>query len=138
MKVTVNADKRYYLDEKNIVHPDAVITTMEIFNAAKIGLYDAFYDKKYKAAGPLTEISYASWLKETFHVNAYYAAPIVRYANAALSSQTELHQMYIRNGFEDIKTRKGKITATEEDLAKKKAVKNSIREMDKALPKMQA
>lgn len=128
MKVTANADKRYYLDEKNIVHPDAVITTMEIFNAAKIGLYDAFYDKKYKAAGPLTEISYASWLKETFHVNAYYAAPIVRYANAALSSQTELHQMYIRNGFEDIKTRKGKITATEEDLAKKKAVKNSIRE----------
>lgn len=57
MKVTVNADKRYYLDEKNIVHPDAVITTMEIFNAAKIGLYDAFYDKKYKAAGPLTEVS---------------------------------------------------------------------------------
>ena len=57
---TVNADKRYYLDEGDIVNAGSLVDTISIFNDMKIRLYNALYDKKYLDAGPLTAQTYSA------------------------------------------------------------------------------
>ena len=45
---TINADKRYYLDEDEIQNVESLIQTMERFNHIKIKLYNCLYDKSFK------------------------------------------------------------------------------------------
>ena len=60
---TINADKRYYIDENLIVNPDSLINTEHQFNDMKIQMYNLLYDKKYKGSGILTKDTYSKWCK---------------------------------------------------------------------------
>lgn len=63
---TINADKRYYLDEDEIQNVESLIQTMERFNHIKIKLYNCLYDKSFLKRGPLLEETYSSWLKRNY------------------------------------------------------------------------
>ena len=44
---TINADKRYYIDENLIINSDSLVDTEYRFNDMKIQMYNLLYDKKY-------------------------------------------------------------------------------------------
>ena len=71
---TINSDKRYYLDENTIENAASFLQTMRVFNDAKIDLYNALYDQKYLASGPLIDHAYPVFLKEKYKTNDYYNA----------------------------------------------------------------
>ena len=56
---TINADKRYYIDENLIINSDSLVDTEYRFNDMKIQMYNLLYDKKYKNTGILTENTYS-------------------------------------------------------------------------------
>ena len=62
---TINADKRYYIDENLIINSDSLVDTEYRFNDMKIQMYNLLYDKKYKNTGILTENTYSKWCKDT-------------------------------------------------------------------------
>ena len=64
---TINADKRYYLDEDEIQNVESLIQTMERFNHIKIKLYNCLYDKSFLKRGPLLEETYSSAEKELWN-----------------------------------------------------------------------
>ena len=123
----INSDKRYYLDEKTIENAASFLETMRVFNDAKMDLYNALYDQKYLASGPLIDHAYPVFLKEKYKTNDYYNAAIYLAASGSISSQKELKKYYITTITADLKTRDEKIQTIQEALDKKKAVKNSIR-----------
>ena len=124
---TINSDKRYYLDENTIENAASFLQTMRVFNDAKIDLYNALYDQKYLASGPLIDHAYPVFLKEKYKTNDYYNAAIYSAASGSISSQKELKKYYSTTINADLKTRDEKIQMIQEALDKKKAVKNSIR-----------
>ena len=124
---TINSDKRYYLDENTIENTASFLQTMRVFNDAKIDLYNALYDQKYLASGPLIDHAYPVFLKEKYKTNDYYNAAIYTAASGSISSQKELKKYYSTTITADLKTRDEKIQMIQEALDKKKAVKNSIR-----------
>ena len=124
---TINSDKRYYLDENTIENTASFLQTMRVFNDAKIDLYNALYDQKYLASGPLIDHAYPVFLKEKYKTNDYYNAAIYTAASGSISSQKELKKYYGTTITADLKTRDEKIQMIQEALDKKKAVKNSIR-----------
>ena len=124
---TINSDKRYYLDEDTIENAASFLQTMRVFNDAKMDLYNALYDQKYLASGPLIDHAYPVFLKEKYKTNDYYNAAIYSAASGSLSSQKELKKYYSTTITADLKTRDEKIQTIQEALYKKKAVKNSIR-----------
>ena len=124
---TINSDKRYYLDENTIENAAPFLQTMRIFNDAKIDLYNALYDQKYLASGPLLDHAYPAFLKEKYKTNDYYNAAIYSAASGQISSQKELKKYYSTTITADLKTRDEKIQTIQEELDKKKAIKNSIR-----------
>ena len=80
---TINADKRYYLDEDEIQNVESLIQTMERFNNIKIQLYNCLYDKSFLKRGPLLEGTYSSWLKRNDGTTDYYNCAIYTYASSA-------------------------------------------------------
>ena len=124
---TINSDKRYYLDENTIENTASFLQTMRVFNDAKIDLYNALYDQKYLASGPLIDHAYPVFLKEKYKTNDYYNAAVYSAASGSISSQKELKKYYITTITADLKTRDEKVQTIQEALDKKKAVKNSIR-----------
>lgn len=66
---TINADKRYYIDENLIINPESLVNTEYKFNDMKIQMYNLLYDKKYKGSGTLAEGTYSKWCKDTFGTN---------------------------------------------------------------------
>lgn len=127
MKKTVNADKRYYIDEGLLVNPGSFLKTLEVFNNAKICLYNLLYDKEYGRADPFAKRSYVSILKEKFHIDDYYCGAIYKEAAACLSSQKELRKLYLKTTAAEIDTRQRKLDDTLDQLEKKQAVKASIK-----------
>lgn len=129
MKITrtVNADKRYYVDESAVINPKSVMDTISKFNDMKIQLYNALYDKKYLEKGFLMEKTYSTWLKETFGTNDYYNCAIYTYASGMISSQKELKNLYLKTKENDIKARDEKIKSMQQVLDKKREIKESIR-----------
>ena len=81
---TINADKRYYLDEDKIINSGALMDTIVRFNDMKMALYNALYDQKFLKTGPLCNQSYSSWLKEMYGTNDYYNCAVYTYANGFL------------------------------------------------------
>ena len=124
---TINSDKRYYLDEHNVENADALISTMRVFNDAKIQLYNALYDLKYFGNGPLLKQKYPTYLKSNFGTNAYYNAAISTAASGQLSAQNELQKLRVKTLEADIENRKKKIADLEDTLSKMRAIKESIR-----------
>ena len=124
---TINADKRYYLDEELMTNVPSFQKTMRIFTAAKISLYNAMYDLEYDKSGPLTTTKYPTYLKETFGTNAYYNAMIYTAASGQLSSQKELRKLRMNTLQADIDNRNEKLAAVNADLQKKLAIKAAIR-----------
>lgn len=124
---TINADKRYYLDEETMVNPDSIVDTISRFNDMKIQLYNVLYDKKYLNAGPLISQTYSAWLKENFGTNDYYNCAVYTYASGAVSSQKELKSLYEKTNAEDLKARDAKIESTQRTLDNKRKLKESIR-----------
>ena len=124
---TINSDKRYYLDENTIENAASFLQTMRVFNDAKIDLYNALYDQKYLASGPLIDHAYPVFLKEKYKTNDYYNAAVYSATSGSISSQKELKKYYSTTITADLKTRDEKIQMIQEALDKKKAVKNSIR-----------
>ena len=127
MSRTINSDKRYYLDENTIENVESFLQTMRVFNDAKIDLYNALYDQKYLLSGPLLDHAYPVLLKEKYKTNDYYNAAIYSAASGSISSQKELKKYYSTTIAADVKTREEKIQTIQEELDKKKAIKNSIR-----------
>ena len=123
---TINSDKRYYLDELLINNADSFLSTMKLFNLAKIDLYNQKFELKYFDDGILKTETYSKFLKDKYHLDAYYQASIHSAANGQLSSQAELQKFYKKCHEADIKTRQEKIKKTEEELAKKQDVKESL------------
>ena len=123
---TVNSNKRYYLDESFIDNANSFLSTMKLFNLAKINLYNQKFEFKYFDEGILKTETYSKFLKDKYHVDAYYQASICSAANGQLSSQTELQKFYKQCYEADIKTRQKKIAKTKEELAKKQNIKNSL------------
>lgn len=123
---TINSDKRYYLDESLINNADSFLSTMKLFNLAKIDLYNQKFNFKFNDNGILKIETYSEFLKDKYHVDAYYQASICSAANGQLSSQTELQKFYKQCYEADIKTRQEKIAKTKEELAKKQNIKNSL------------
>lgn len=78
---TINADKRYYIDENLIINSDSLVDTEYRFNDMKIQMYNLLYDKKYKNTGILTENTYSKWCKDTFKTSDYYNCAV--YASAS-------------------------------------------------------
>lgn len=124
---TINADVRYYPDEDTVQNADSLIRTMEQFNDMKMQLYNQLYDKKYFHKGALVEGTYSAWLKERFSTSDYYNCAVYTTASGILSSQQELHRLYIKGKSEDVKNRGNKITFLRETLSKRQAVRDSIR-----------
>ena len=124
---TINSDKRYYLDENTIENAESFLQTMRVFNDAKIDLYNALYDQKYLSSGPLLDHAYPVLLKEKYKTNDYYNAAIYSAASGSISSQKELKKYYSTTIAADLKTREEKIQTIQEELDKKKAIKNAIR-----------
>ena len=124
---TVNADKRYYLDEENIINAESLVDTISKFNNMKIQLYNALYDKKYLNDGPLITQTYSAWLKDNFGVNDYYNCAVYTYASGTLSSQKELKDLYEKTRAEDLEARDAKIESTQHKLDNKRKLKDSIR-----------
>ena len=87
---TINSDKRYYLDENTIENTVSFLQTMRVFNDAKIDLYNALYDQKYLASGPLIDHAYPVFLKEKYKTNDYYNAAVYSAASGSISSQKGL------------------------------------------------
>lgn len=123
---TINADKRYYLDENLITNAGSLIETIQRFNDIQMQLYNLLYERKYMASGILTEQTYSQWCKNEFGTNDYYNCAIYTRASGMLSSQKELRILYIRTKEADLKARDTKIASTEQQLAKKQAIKDSI------------
>ena len=124
---TINSDKRYYLDENTIENAASFLQTMRVFNDAKMDLYNALYDQKYLASGPLIDHAYPVFLKEKYKTNDYYNAAIYTAASGQISSQKELKKYYKTTIAADLKNRDEKIQSVKEQLDKKRAIKNSIR-----------
>ena len=127
---TINSDKRYYLDENTIENAASFLQTMRVFNDAKIDLYNALYDQKYLASGPLIDHAYPVFLKEKYKTNDYYNAAIYTASSGSISSQKELKKYYITTITADLKTRDEKIQTIQEALDKKKEMLEYIREQD--------
>ena len=123
---TSNSNKRYYLDETLIDNADSFLSTMKLFNLAKIDLYNQKFELKYFDDGILKTETYSKFLKDKYHLDAYYQASIHSAANGQLSSQTELQKFYKKCYEADIKTRQEKIEKAEEELVKKQSVKESL------------
>ena len=123
---TINADKRYYIDENLIVNPDSLINTEHQFNDMKIQMYNLLYDKKYKSSGILTEDTYSKWCKDTFKTNDYYNCAVYTCASGMISSQNELNKLYIKTRKSDLDARDAKIASTIEQIGKKQAIKDSL------------
>lgn len=124
---TINADKRYYLDEDKIINSGALMDTIVRFNDMKMALYNALYDQKFLKTGPLCNQSYSSWLKEMYGTNDYYNCAVYTYANGAISSQKELNKLYIKGKERDLEARGEKIESVQAQLDKKVAVKASLK-----------
>ena len=127
---TINSDKRYYLDENTIENTASFLQTMRVFNDAKIDLYNALYDQKYLASGPLIDHAYPVFLKEKYKTKDYYNAAVYSAASGSLSSQKELKKYYSTTITADLKTRDEKIQTIQEALDKKKEMLEYIREQD--------
>ena len=127
---TINSDKRYYLDENTIENAASFLQTMRVFNDAKIDLYNALYDQKYLASGPLIDHAYPVFLKEKYKTNDYYNAAVYSAASGSISSQKELKKYYSTTITADLKTRDEKIQMIQEALDKKKEMLEYIREQD--------
>ena len=127
---TINSDKRYYLDENTIENAASFLQTMRVFNDAKMDLYNALYDQKYLASGPLIDHAYPVFLKEKYKTNDYYNAAIYTAASGSISSQKELKKYYSTTITADLKTRDEKIKMIQEALDKKKEMLEYIREQD--------
>lgn len=123
---TVNSNKRYYLDETLIDNTDSFLSTMKLFNLAKIDLYNQKFNFKFNDNGILKIETYPEFLKDKYHVDAYYQASIHSAANGQLSSQAELQKFYKKCFEADIKIRQEKIKKTEEELVKKQGIKESL------------
>ena len=123
---TVNSNKRYYLDESFISNSNSLLSTMKLFNLAKIDLYNQKFDFKFNNDGILKIETYSKFLKDKYYLDAYYQASIQSEANGQLSSQAELQKFYKKCYEADIKTRQEKIAKTKEELAKKQGIKNSL------------
>lgn len=123
---TINADKRYYLDEDTITNADSLIDTIRRFNDIQMQMYNLLYEKKYMDSGILTGQTYSKWCKDTFGTNDYYNCAVYTRASGMLSAQKELRTLYIRTKETDLKARDTKIKATGQQLAKKQAVKDSL------------
>ena len=93
---TINADKRYYLDENLITNADSLIETIRRFNDIQMQMYNLLYEKKYMASGSLTEQTYSQWCKDKFETNDYYNCAIYTRASGMLSSQKELRTLYMQ------------------------------------------
>ena len=91
---TINSDKRYYLDESLINNAGSFLSTMKLFNLAKIDLYNQKFELKYFDDGILKTETYSKFLKDKYHLDAYYQASIHSAANGQLSSQAELQKFY--------------------------------------------
>ena len=127
---TINSDKRYYLDENTIENTASFLQTMRVFNDAKIDLYNALYDQKYLASGPLIDHAYPVFLKEKYKTNDYYNAAVYSATSGTISSQKELKKYYSTTITADLKTRDEKIQTIQEALDKKKEMLEYIREQD--------
>lgn len=123
---TINADKRYYLNENLIINPEALVNTLYRYNDIKMQLYNQLYLKKYMKSGELMEETYSEWCKKNFHTNDYYNCAIYTYASGILSSQSELKKLYMKTNQEDLTARDRKITSTIEQLEKKKSIKSCL------------
>ncbi len=123
---TINADKRYYIDENLIINSDSLVDTEYRFNDMKIQMYNLLYDKKYKNTGILTENTYSKWCKDTFKTSDYYNCAVYTSASGMLSSQNELNKLYIKTKKSDLDARDTKIASTIEQLEKKQAIKESL------------
>lgn len=123
---TINANKRYYLDENFIINPDSLIHTIYKFNDMKIQMYNLLYDKKYKDSGILKKETYSKWCKDTFGTNDYYNCAVYTGASGIISSQNELNKLYIKTKKKDIDARDAKIKDTIEQLKKKQSIKDSL------------
>lgn len=123
---TINADKRYYIDENLIINPGSLIDTEHRFNDMKIQMYNLLYDKKYKSAGILMKDTYSKWCKDTFKTSDYYNCAVYASASGMLSSQDELNKLYIKTKKSDLDARDTKIASTIEQLEKKQAIKDSL------------
>ena len=124
---TINADKRYYLDEDSIENSTSLMNTIIKFNDMKMALYNVLYDQKFLKSGPLCVQSYSSWLKEQYGTNDYYNCAVYTYANGILSSQKELKKLYLKGKERDLEARDRKIEAIQMQLDKKLAVKASFK-----------
>lgn len=124
--VTVNADKRYYLDEELVSGYGPLLLTMGNFGFMKADLYEQLYKKSYLDGGPLKEQTYSAYLKAKYKINDYYNAAFYSTASGVLSSQKELKKLYVRTAAEDIDARDKKIGGAEKTLGNLLAMKASI------------
>lgn len=125
---TIYGNKRYYLDENNIINQEAMLYTFQRYNDIKMAFYNVRYAEKFQKTGPLMDTAYSKWLKEKFQINAYYQAALYTDVNGILSSQTELKYLYIKNAKEELKNKQLKIKSLQEMLDKKKSIKASIKQ----------
>lgn len=127
---TINADRRYYLDEDYIENADSLLQTFELFNDYKMDMYNRLYEQRFLQKGPLfgeTGMSACNYLKQKYHTNDYYNAAIYTAASGQVSAQNEQRRLNKKALISDIENRKKKIQLTKDELAKKLAVKASIR-----------
>jgi IS605 OrfB family transposase len=119
---------------KHTLHPtyvDGITETLLVFNSMEHSAYKLKYDAKYNARE--YEKSVYMIIKSHYGVTSdYYINSAVRLADGLLSSQAELHKLYISQSQENIKSRKDKIKSLEKELKQKLNIKQSLVKISKA------
>ena len=133
---TVNANKRYYIDEPLVENGGTLMRSISQFNDMKIVLYNELYNKSvFKGNSALDKKTHSSFLKDYAKkkgysnvLSDYYTCAVYAAASGCIKSQRELRKFYIENKKAAIKSVKTKIKEDEERLAKKTAIKAALKE----------
>mgnify|MGYP006973120028 CR=1 FL=1 len=137
--VTVNSDRRYYLDGPFVSGADSLVETVRRFNVMKIALYNELYDRDIlkKEDCTLKSESYSAFLKrlaremgwasEKDPLSDYYTRAVYSASNGALRAQKEQKELHKETASEKLDECYGKAKEEQESLDKLLSVKASLK-----------
>ena len=124
---------RIYKSKLNEKTLNMISDTHKLYNSKLHSVYNLqILEKRALANGKkIKGTNYHKWLKETFHLDDYYANSILQESKALLSSQEELKKLYIEQTEKDIKEIKSKISKTKARRTVLQKIKDSLKKNGK-------
>ncbi|MGM0900691.1 MAG: IS200/IS605 family accessory protein TnpB-related protein [Bacillota bacterium] len=116
---------RIYKQSLTEKYVEAISHALLVFNQAKHFCFQ-LHVKEKRSGQSLRSESMHKTVKSKYNLKDYYANSVVQEANALMSSQQELKNLYISNRTEQIKSVKKKIKTTKSCLTTLNKIKNSF------------